>query len=187
MIAFSTCQRGRLKRPSSSSTAAGMWSSTTSILLLFLVLEVAAFQQNFGKIGKTFFCFYVLILLYSSHNTMGLEFDKKKVIFHFQNGRWNYFIIYSILQNNFQNSRNLSKNYLLKLCQINAEFLRQILVHCMLAAHRISNTLDSVIEKIVINFFPSLIILRIDVHVLFWPRSKRIMRWIWIMNRIHVY
>ena len=82
------------------------------------------------------------------------------------------------LHNNFQNSRNLSKNYLLKLCQINAEFFRQILVHCMLAAHRISNTLDSVIEKIVINFFPSLIILRIDVHVLFWPRSKRIMRWI---------
>ena len=145
MIAFSTCQRGRLKRPSSSSTSAGMWSSTTSILLLFLVLEVAAFQQNFGKIGKTFFCFYVLILLYSSHNTMGLEFDKKKVFFHFQNGRWNYFIIYSILQNNFQNGRNLSKNYLLK-----------FLVHCMLAAHRISNTLDSVIEKIVINFFPSL-------------------------------
>ncbi len=30
-----------------------MWSSTTSILLLYLlVLEVAAFQQNFGKIGK---------------------------------------------------------------------------------------------------------------------------------------
>ena len=84
MIAFSTCQRGRLKRPSSSSTAAGMWSSTTSILLLFLVLEVAAFQQNFGKIGKTFFCFYVLILLYSSHNTMGLEFDKKKYFFIFK-------------------------------------------------------------------------------------------------------
>ena len=43
--------RGRLKRPSASS---GMWSSTTSILLLYLlVLEVAAFQQNFGKIGKS--------------------------------------------------------------------------------------------------------------------------------------
>lgn len=45
---------------------------------------MAAFQQNFGKIGKTFFCFYVLILLYSSHNTMGLEFDKKKYFFIFK-------------------------------------------------------------------------------------------------------
>lgn len=44
-------RRGRLKRPSAS---LGMWSSTTSILLLYLlVLEVAAFQQNFGKIGKS--------------------------------------------------------------------------------------------------------------------------------------
>ena len=49
--------RGRLKGPSASS---GMWSSTTSILLLYLlVLEVAAFQQNFGKIGKS-----ELLLLY---------------------------------------------------------------------------------------------------------------------------
>ena len=45
---------------------------------------MAAFQQNFGKIGKTFFCFYVLILLYGSHNTMGLEFDKKKYFFIFK-------------------------------------------------------------------------------------------------------
>ena len=44
-------RRGRLKGPSASS---GMWSSTTTILLLYLlVLEVAAFQQNFGKIGKS--------------------------------------------------------------------------------------------------------------------------------------
>ena len=44
-------RRGRLKGPSAPS---GMWSSTTSILLLYLlVLEVAAFQQNFGKIGKS--------------------------------------------------------------------------------------------------------------------------------------
>ena len=43
--------RRRLKGPSASS---GMWSSTTTILLLYLlVLEVAAFQQNFGKIGKS--------------------------------------------------------------------------------------------------------------------------------------
>ena len=49
--AASSRGRRRLKGPSASS---GMWSSTTTILLLYLlVLEVAAFQQNFGKIGKS--------------------------------------------------------------------------------------------------------------------------------------
>ena len=84
MIAFSTCQRGRLKRPSSSSTAAGMWSSTTSILLLFLVLEVAAFQQNFGKIGKTFFAFMYLYFSIVVITQWAWNLIKKKYFFIFK-------------------------------------------------------------------------------------------------------
>ena len=46
--------RGRLKGPQTKWSPTKWSSTSTSILLLYLlILEVAAFQQNFGKIGKS--------------------------------------------------------------------------------------------------------------------------------------
>ena len=68
-------RRGRLKGPSAPS---GMWSSTTSILLLYLlVLEVAAFQQNFGKIGKSELLLLLSLGWQSSRALVGLGGQSK--------------------------------------------------------------------------------------------------------------